>query len=163
MTYKILMDDTRRIIHRSNIRSAADPNARNLCLDLLNDKPPEIIWSLCKASPALDHAEDSSLHSSMEPPDENPERSFTGENEWVINSSTQPHSKLHKRHNALSFHHVHEAIASGYIVLTYQPGKFNPADIFCKHWGYQTIWPILKPILFFHGDTADLIQDDDTA
>jgi hypothetical protein len=46
MTYKILMDDTRRIIHRSNICSAADPNARNLCLDPLNDKPPEVIRSL---------------------------------------------------------------------------------------------------------------------
>jgi hypothetical protein len=43
MTYKILTDDTRQIIHRSNIRSAADPNARNLCLDLLNDEPPEVI------------------------------------------------------------------------------------------------------------------------
>jgi hypothetical protein len=85
-----------------------------------------------------------------------------GDNESVINSSTQPHSKLHKRHNALSFHHVHEAIASGYIVLTHLPGKFFPADILSKHWGYQTIWPILEPILFFHGDTADLIQDDDT-
>jgi hypothetical protein len=85
-----------------------------------------------------------------------------GDNELVVNSSTQPHSKLHKRHNALSFHHVCEAIASGYIVLTHLPGKFNPADILSKHWGYQTIWPILKPILFFHGDTADLIQDDDT-
>jgi hypothetical protein len=49
-------------------------------------------------------------------------------------------------------------------VLTYLPGKFNPADILSKHWGYQAIWLILKPILlFFHGDTADLIQDDDTA
>jgi hypothetical protein len=67
-----------------------------------------------------------------------------GDNESVINSSTQPHSKLHKRHNALSFHRVHEAIASGYIVLTYLPGKFNPVDILSKHWGYQTIWPILK-------------------
>jgi hypothetical protein len=85
-----------------------------------------------------------------------------GDNESVINSSTQPHSKLHKRHNALSFHCVCEAIASGYIVLTYLPGKFNPADILSKHWGYQTIWLILKPILFFHGDTADLIQDDNT-
>jgi hypothetical protein len=86
-----------------------------------------------------------------------------GDNELVINSSTQPHSKLHKRHNALSFHCVHEAIASGYVVLTYLPGKFNPADILSKHWGYQTIWLILKPILFFHGDMTDLIQDDDTA
>jgi hypothetical protein len=31
MTYKILTDDTRQIIHRSNIRLAADPNARNEC------------------------------------------------------------------------------------------------------------------------------------
>jgi hypothetical protein len=85
-----------------------------------------------------------------------------GDNELVINSSTQPHSKLHKRHNALSFHCVCKAIASGYIVLTHLPGKFNPADILSKHWGYQTIWPILKPILFFHGDAADLIQDDNT-
>jgi hypothetical protein len=46
MTYKILTDDTRRIIHHSNIRSAADPNVRNLHLDPLNDKPPEVIWSL---------------------------------------------------------------------------------------------------------------------
>jgi hypothetical protein len=46
MTYKILTDDTRQIIHRSNIRSAADPNERNLRLDLLNDKPPEVIRSL---------------------------------------------------------------------------------------------------------------------
>jgi hypothetical protein len=83
-----------------------------------------------------------------------------GDNKSVINSSTQPHSKLHKRHNALSFHCVCKAIASGYVVLTYLPGNFNPADILSKHWGYQTIWPILKPILFFHGDTADLIQDD---
>ena len=66
MTSKILTDDTHRIIHRSNIRSAADPNSRNLRLDLLNDEPPGVIWSLCKASPASDHGEDFSLHS-MEP------------------------------------------------------------------------------------------------
>ena len=29
-----------------------------------------------------------------------------GDNKAVIDSSTQPHSKLHKRHNALSFHRV---------------------------------------------------------
>jgi hypothetical protein len=71
MTYKILMDDTRWIIHRSNIRSVADPNSRNLRLDPLNDEPPEVIRSLSKASPALDHGEDLSLHS-MEPTDEHP-------------------------------------------------------------------------------------------
>jgi hypothetical protein len=50
MTYKILMDDTRRTIHRSNICSVADPNVRNLHLDPLNDGPPEVIWSLRKGS-----------------------------------------------------------------------------------------------------------------
>jgi hypothetical protein len=84
MSYKILTDDTRRIIHHSNIRLAADPNARNLHLDLLNDKPPEVIWSLHKASPALDHGEDSSLHS-MEPTDENPERPSTGDDMVIVN------------------------------------------------------------------------------
>jgi hypothetical protein len=43
MTYKILMDDTRRIIHRSNICLVADPHVRNLCLDPLNDELPEVI------------------------------------------------------------------------------------------------------------------------
>jgi hypothetical protein len=93
MTYKILTDNTRRIIHRSNIRSAADPNARNLHLDLLNDEPPEVIWSLCKASPASDHGEDFSLHF-MEPTDEHPymestpnpsEHPSTGDDTVIVN------------------------------------------------------------------------------
>jgi hypothetical protein len=29
-----------------------------------------------------------------------------GDNKMVVNSSTVPHAKLHKHHNALSFHHV---------------------------------------------------------
>jgi hypothetical protein len=84
MTYKILTDDTSRIIHRSNIRSVADPNVRNLRLDPLNDKPPEVIWSLRKASPASDHGEDFSLHS-MEPTGENPERPSTGDDTFIVN------------------------------------------------------------------------------
>jgi hypothetical protein len=93
MTYKILTDDTHQIIHRSNTRLPADPNARNLCLDPLNDKLPEVIWSLHKASPASDHGEDFSLHS-MEPTDEHPhtestpdpsERPSTGDNTVIVN------------------------------------------------------------------------------
>jgi hypothetical protein len=93
MTYKILTDNTRRIIHHSNIRSAADPNARNLHLDLVNDELPEVIWSLHKASPASDHGEDFSLHS-MESTDEHPymestpdpsERPSTGDDTVTVN------------------------------------------------------------------------------
>jgi hypothetical protein len=84
MTYKILTDNTRRIIHHSNIRSAADPNARNLRLDPLNDKPPEVIRSLRKASPASDHGEDFSIHS-MEPVDESSEHPSTGDDTVIVN------------------------------------------------------------------------------
>jgi hypothetical protein len=40
MTFKILTDDTRKIIYRSNIRSALDPKSRNLRMDPLNDELP---------------------------------------------------------------------------------------------------------------------------
>jgi hypothetical protein len=61
----------------------ADPNARNLHLDLLSYEPPEVIQSLCKASPASDHGEDSSLHC-MEPTDENPEHPSTGDETVIV-------------------------------------------------------------------------------
>jgi hypothetical protein len=41
MTFKILMDNTRKIIYCSNIRSALDPNSQNLRrMDPLNDETP---------------------------------------------------------------------------------------------------------------------------
>jgi len=82
-----------------------------------------------------------------------------GDNKSVVDSSAKPHSKLHKRHNALSFHRVHEAVASRYVSFTFIDGEYNPADILSKHWGYQQVWKILKPILFFGGNTADLYED----
>ena len=36
-----------------------------------------------------------------------------GDNESVVNSSMKIDAKLHKRHNALSFHRVRESIAAG--------------------------------------------------
>ena len=40
-----------------------------------------------------------------------------GDNESVVNSTSMPHTKLHKRHVYLAFHRVREAIAAG--ILTY--------------------------------------------
>jgi hypothetical protein len=65
-------------------------------------------------------------------------------------------AKLHKRHNALSFHRVHEAIAAGFIQYFHMPGKTNPADILSKHWGYSDILVTLQPFLFWQGDTAKI-------
>ena len=56
-----------------------------------------------------------------------------GDNKTVINSSSKPHSKLHKHHNVLSFHCVHEAIVSKYISFTFLDGKYNPTDVLSKH------------------------------
>ena len=78
-----------------------------------------------------------------------------GDNESVINSSMQVHAKLHKRHTMLSFHRVREAIASGIVNFYHIPGSSNPADILSKHWGHSQIWPMLKPLLFWRGDTAN--------
>jgi hypothetical protein len=85
------------------------------------------------------------------------DRSFIfGDNESVVNSATQPHARLTKRHNLLSFHYVREAIARGFIVFTHIPGQENPSDILSKHWGYSDIWCCLKAMLFWEGDTLDI-------
>ena len=36
--------------------------------------------------------------------------------------------------------------------------ELTPADILSKHCGYQQVWLHLHPILFWQGDTADLID-----
>ena len=84
-----------------------------------------------------------------------------GDNDSVVKSSTIPHAKLHKRHVLLSFHRVREAIASKMLSFHYIPGNLNPADILSKAWGYQQIWNILKPLMFWEGDTADLVENRD--
>ena len=85
-----------------------------------------------------------------------------GDNKTVVDSSTIPHSKLHKRHTIQSFHCVREAIASGMVAFYYLPGTINPADILSKHWGYTQIWSMLQPLLFWQGDTANLFKDEVT-
>jgi hypothetical protein len=72
-----------------------------------------------------------------------------------------PHSCLSKRHNALSYHRVREAIAAGVINFFWIDGKSNPADIVSKHWSYPQVWHLLQPILFFSGDTSSLISSCD--
>ncbi len=82
------------------------------------------------------------------------ERSYMfGDNESVVNSAMQPFAKLHKRHTALSFHRVREAIASKKYVFTHIPGENNPADIVSKHWGYSSIWHMLRTLQYVEGDT----------
>ena len=90
------------------------------------------------------------------------ERSFTfGDNRLVVDSSMTPHARIHKRHVALSFHRVREAIAAKIVGCYFVPGEINPADMLSKHWGYSQVWTMLQPLLFWTGDTADLIKKGD--
>ena len=78
-----------------------------------------------------------------------------GDNQSVITSSTLPHSKLAKRHNALAYHRVREAVASGIMGFYKIDGEKNPADILSKHCGFPQAWPLLKPLLFWGADTTE--------
>ena len=83
-----------------------------------------------------------------------------GDNETVVNSMSMPHSRLHKRHNALAYHRCREAIAAGILRFHFIRGKTNPADILSKHWDMPSVWPQLQALLFWEGDTADLLPKD---
>jgi len=81
-----------------------------------------------------------------------------GDNESVVNTASIPHSKLHKCHNALSYHRTREAIAAGITRYHHVEGNMNPADILSKHWDLPSVYPSLRPFLFWRGDTAVLID-----
>ena len=66
-----------------------------------------------------------------------------------------------KRHHLVSYHRVKEAIAAKYISFHWKDGKSNPADILSKHWEFATMWPMLKPILFWRGETATQLKGSD--
>ena len=81
-----------------------------------------------------------------------------GDNRSVVVNATMPHSILSKRHHLLSYHRVREAIAAQYVAFYWKDGKTNPADILSKHWEFATIWPLLKPLLFWRGEVQDLYE-----
>jgi Reverse transcriptase (RNA-dependent DNA polymerase) len=84
-----------------------------------------------------------------------------GDNQAVVTNSSIPHSSLNKRHNALAYHRVREMIAAKILGYYWIDGKKNPADIVSKHWSYPQVWHLLKPLLFYSGDTKDLINPDE--
>ena len=66
-----------------------------------------------------------------------------------------------KRHHLISYHRVREVIPAKFISFHWKDGKSNPADILSKHWEFATVWPMLKPILFWRGETATQLKGSD--
>jgi len=81
-----------------------------------------------------------------------------GDNKSVVNTASVPHSKLHKCHNALSYHHTREAMAAAITHFHHIEGTSNPANILSKHWDHVLMWATLKPLMFWSGDTALLSE-----
>jgi hypothetical protein len=79
-----------------------------------------------------------------------------GDNAAVITQSTIPHSQLGKRHNALAYHYTREAIATGMIRMFHIRGINNPTNCMTKFLGFQEWIRILRPVLFWQGDTAKI-------
>ena len=79
-----------------------------------------------------------------------------GDNKLVVKSGSIPHSQLSKRHHALACHCTREAAASKMVSFHHINGDTNPADILSKHWGHSQV---LRPILFYKGDTLKLLDD----
>ena len=84
-----------------------------------------------------------------------------GDNRSVVTSSTIPNSTISKRHHLASYHQVREAITPKYISFHWKDGKSNHADILSKHWEFATVWPMLKPIQFWRGETATQMKGSD--
>ena len=76
----------------------------------------------------------------------------------LLTSSTIPNSHLSKRHHFSAYHRVREAIALKYLMFIWKDGKTNPEDILCQHWEFPQIWPLLKTLLFWRGETTEIKQ-----
>jgi len=81
-----------------------------------------------------------------------------GDNESMINSSKYRESKLHKRHNILSYHYVKSMISRGFLSLNHLDSKSNIADVVTKHWSLGSVQLLLKAVLGHCGDTAELLD-----
>ena len=81
-----------------------------------------------------------------------------GDNESVVKSGSIPDSRLAKRHLGLSYHFTREAIASEMVSFHHIPGQVNPADVLSKHWAHSQIWTALQPMMFWSGNTGDLLD-----
>jgi hypothetical protein len=71
----------------------------------------------------------------------------------VIMNTTVPSSQLRKKHNAIAYHRVREAIAGGIIQFAKVLSKDNYADILTKPLGRTEFLELIHPILFRQPDS----------
>jgi len=80
------------------------------------------------------------------------------DNQSVVTSGSVPQSTLSKRHNALAYHRVREAVAAKIIHFLHISGAENPADLLTKFLPHHIFWPFIRPLLFWRGETQTEIN-----
>lgn len=78
-----------------------------------------------------------------------------GDNESMINSSMLPEGRLMKRSIALSYHRVRECVSANILHFFHVDGKLNISDCLTKHLSHRILQGLIKPVLFWKGDTND--------
>ena len=73
------------------------------------------------------------------------------DNESVVKNTSLPSSTLKKKHNAIAYHKVREAVAAGIVKVAHISTTDNMADILTKPLSPQMYYNILKWILFKRG------------
>jgi hypothetical protein len=71
-----------------------------------------------------------------------------GDNKSVVLNTTLPSSILKKKHNAIAYHRVREAIAGKIIQFVHIPSQDNIADVLTKPLTRATYHKLVRPILF---------------
>ena len=71
-----------------------------------------------------------------------------GDNMAVVLNTTVPSSQLKKKHNAIAYHRVREAIAAQIVRFAHIPSTMNIADILTKPLPVDTFQRLILPILF---------------
>jgi hypothetical protein len=74
-----------------------------------------------------------------------------GDNSSVITNATVPSSTLTKKHNAICYHRVREAVAAKTVRITYIPTGQNLADMFTKSLNGCKLHEFCKKILYQMG------------
>ena len=71
-----------------------------------------------------------------------------GDNNSVVLNTTLPSSILKKKHNAIAYHRVREAVAAGIVRFAYVKSSDNLADLLTKSLGKAAFYKLTKECLF---------------